>query len=90
MGKLKHYADSAINSIFKKKNKEKTPLLYYWTKRYLFTLIVGLVIIGVVSILWIRHNALANRLELTKFVAQEIAGRAGDEDLENIWDVRFP
>ncbi len=90
MGKLKHYADSAINSIFKKKNKEKTPLLYYWTKRYLFTLIVGLVIIGVVSILWIRHNALANRLELTKFVAQEIAGRAGDEELENIWDVRFP
>lgn len=90
MGKLKHYADSAINSIFKRKNKEKTPLLYYWTKRYLLTLIVGLVIIGVVSILWIRHNALENRLELTRFVAQEIAGRAGDEDLENIWDVRFP
>ncbi len=90
MGKLKHYADSAINSIFKRKSKEKTPLLYYWTKRYLFTLILGLVIIGVVSILWIRHNALENRLELTKFVAQEIAGRASDEELENITDIRFP
>lgn len=90
MEKLKHYVDWAINSTFKKNNKTKTPLLYYWTKRYLFTLVVGLIIIGVVSIFWIRHNALENKLELTKLVAQEISDRASDMELENISEQRFP
>ncbi|WP_193224677.1 sensor histidine kinase [Bacillus sp. B1-b2] len=90
MERLRHYVASAINSIFKKENKEKTPLLYYWTKRYLLTLIGGLLIIGVVSIIWIRHNALENRLELTKLVAQEIAEHANEMEDTNAKDIRFP
>ncbi|NRG26473.1 HAMP domain-containing histidine kinase [Bacillus circulans] len=90
MAKLKHYADWAINFIFRKNNKEKTPLLYYWTKRYLLTLCGGLLIIGIISILWIRHNALENRLELTKLVAQEIAEHANEMVEGRLKDIRLP
>lgn len=90
MEKLKHYVDLAINSTFRRKNRQKTPLLYYWTKRYLLTLVIGLVIIGVTSVIWIRHNSLENKLELTKLVAQEIADRASDTENENLTDMRFP
>jgi len=92
MGKLRHYAGWAINSMFKKNNRKKTPLLYYWTKRYLFTLVAGLIIIGVVSIFWIRHNALENKLELTKLVAQEVSDRVSDMELEleDLSETRFP
>ncbi|CAI9393142.1 Sensor histidine kinase RcsC [Bacillus sp. T2.9-1] len=90
MAKLKHYGDLAINFIFRKNNKEKTPLLYYWTKRYLLTLCGGLLIIGIVSILWIRHNALENRLELTKLVAQEIAEHANEMEEGRLKDIRLP
>ena len=90
MEKLRRYVGSAINSIFKRDSKEKIPLLYYWTKRYLLTLFGGLLLIGIVSILWIRHNALENRLELTKLVAQEIAEHANEMEGSNMKDIRFP
>lgn len=90
MAKLKHYGDLAINFIFRKNNKEKTPLLYYWTKRYLLTLCGGLLIIGIVSILWIRHNALESRLELTKLVAQEIAEHGNEMEEGRLKDIRVP
>jgi len=90
MEKLRHYVGSVINSIFKRDTREKTPLLYYWTKRYLLTLIGGLLIIGIVSILWIRHNALESKLELTKLVAQEIAEHANEMEETNPKDIRFP
>ncbi|WP_162880805.1 sensor histidine kinase [Paraliobacillus sediminis] len=78
MEKLKRYGTWVINFILNKRRK-KPSLLYYWTKRYLVTLVIGLVIIGLVSIFWIRHNTIENRLELTKLLAQELADRAVDE-----------
>ncbi|MCM3364268.1 HAMP domain-containing sensor histidine kinase [Niallia sp. Sow4_A1] len=47
-------------------------------------------IIGIVSILWIRHNALENRLELTKLVAQEIAEHANEMEEGRLKDIRLP
>lgn len=90
MGKLRHYVDSVINFMSQKRNKDKVPLLYYWTKRYLFTLVIGLLIIGLVSIIWIRHNALQNRLTLTTLFAQEIAERASESTNEDFSFSRLP
>ncbi|WLR50543.1 HAMP domain-containing sensor histidine kinase [Bacillus tianshenii] len=53
----------------------KQSMLRYWTNRYLLTLCIGLVIIGFVSVLWIRHTTLENRLNLTEILAEEIADR---------------
>ncbi|WP_241657157.1 sensor histidine kinase [Halobacillus salinus] len=65
--------DWGINSVLNK--KERKSILGYWSLRYLFTLIVGLVIIGAISTLWIRHTTIENRLNVTHLVAQEIADR---------------
>lgn len=78
MEKLKRYGTWVTNFISNRRNK-KPSLLYYWTKRYFVTLVIGLLIIGLVSIFWIRHNTIENRLELTKLLAQELADRAIDE-----------
>ncbi|WP_162632570.1 sensor histidine kinase [Paraliobacillus zengyii] len=78
MEKLKRYGTWVTNFILNRRNK-KPSLLYYWTKRYLVTLVIGLLIIGLVSIFWIRHNTIENRLELTKLLAQELADRVVDE-----------
>ncbi len=58
--------------MFTIKNK-RFPLLQYWTARYLLTLCIGLVIIGLISTLWIRHNTTQKRLESIEALAQEIA-----------------
>ncbi|QNF26744.1 HAMP domain-containing sensor histidine kinase [Metabacillus elymi] len=78
MERLKRFEAWVTNSMLNR-NKSKTPLLYYWTRRYLVTLVIGLIIIAVVSILWIRHNTIESKLELTKLVAQELSDRAVDE-----------
>ncbi|WP_299090636.1 HAMP domain-containing sensor histidine kinase [uncultured Metabacillus sp.] len=74
MERLKHFAVWVTNSMLNKK-KSKIPLLYYWTRRYLITLVIGLLIIAVVSIFWIRHSSIENKLKLTKLLAQEISDR---------------
>ena len=74
MVKLKHFGDWVTNSMLTKNNK-KTPLLIFWTRRYLLTLIIGLILIAVVSIFWIRHNTIENQLELTKLLAQDVSER---------------
>lgn len=56
------------------KNK-KISLLRYWTTSYLVTLFIGLIVIAIISALWIRYTTLENRLNVTKFLAQEIADR---------------
>lgn len=78
MERLRRFGDWVTNSIFNKK-KSKTPLLYYWTRRYLFTLIIGLILIAVISIFWIRHNTIESKLQLTKLFAQELSDRSVDE-----------
>lgn len=78
MERLKRFADWVTNSMLNRK-KSKIPLLYYWTGRYLATLVIGLIIIAIVSIFWIRHNTIESKLELTKLLAQELSDRAVDE-----------
>ncbi|RSL35201.1 sensor histidine kinase [Salibacterium salarium] len=51
----------------------------YWTTRYLITLVIGLVVVAVISVLWIRQTNLENRLNVTKYLAQEIADRFVEE-----------
>lgn len=55
------------------KSNKRQPLLQYWTKRYLITLFVGLIIIGLLSTLLIRHNATQQRLESLTILAEDIA-----------------
>ncbi|MEQ6390572.1 ATP-binding protein [Bacillaceae bacterium S4-13-58] len=61
-------------------NQNKISLLRYWTTRYLVTLCIGLLIIAFISILWIRHTNLENRLNLTQFLAEEAADRVVDSN----------
>lgn len=79
MVRLKHFADWVTNSMLNRK-KSKIPLLYYWTRRYLVTLVIGLILIAIVSIFWIRHSTIESKLALTKLVAQELSDRSVDEN----------
>ncbi|MGM0835329.1 MAG: ATP-binding protein [Bacillota bacterium] len=61
------------------KTRDKRPsLLRYWTTRYFITLMIGLIVIAFVSVFWIKHSALENRLNMTIFMAEEIASRVSN------------
>ncbi|MFE7062733.1 ATP-binding protein [Sutcliffiella sp. NPDC057660] len=61
------------------KIRDKRPsLLRYWTTRYFITLMIGLIVIAFLSVLWIKHSALENRLNMTIFMAEEIASRVSN------------
>ncbi|MFC7370287.1 ATP-binding protein [Fictibacillus iocasae] len=55
------------------RNNSRTTLLRFWTTRYFAILCIGLIVIGTIAALWIRHAAIENRLELFKFMAEDIA-----------------
>lgn len=61
------------------KTDNRRSLLRYWTTRYLATLCIGLIIIAFISIVWIRQTTLDNKLNLTKFLAEESADRVIDD-----------
>lgn len=71
--KLELHADWGINYVFKK--TKQVPLLYYWTSRYLATLLIGLVILGILSALWIRHTTIENNVDLMTFIAEDTVDR---------------
>lgn len=60
-------------------------LLRYWTTRYAITLALGLLVLAMLSVVWIQHTTLQNRLDVSEFLAAELAGRiagsqqAGDD-----------
>nr|WP_246625128.1 HAMP domain-containing sensor histidine kinase [Fictibacillus nanhaiensis] len=58
-------------------------MLKYWTTRYVSTLFIGLLILGVFSLWWIRHNTIENRLTLMEYTAAETADRIGLTDRRN-------
>ena len=62
------------------KNK-RVSLLSYWTRRYLLTLCIGLLIISVIFGLWIRHTTLEYRLEMMGFMAEDAVNRITDTDV---------
>ncbi|MCG7406644.1 HAMP domain-containing histidine kinase [Paenibacillus sp. ACRRX] len=51
----------------------RNTLLRYWTVRYVITLSIGLLIIGISSIAWLKHEALTRRLHHVQSFAQEAA-----------------
>ncbi|KZE69295.1 hypothetical protein AWM68_03240 [Fictibacillus phosphorivorans] len=63
--------------------KTRTTLLKYWTTRYVLTLFVGLLILGICSLWWIRHTALENRLTLMEYIAADTADRIESGDRKN-------
>ncbi|MFZ7104929.1 MAG: ATP-binding protein [Peptococcaceae bacterium] len=62
------------------KKNERVPLLRYWTTRYLLTLCVGLIIIGIIASLWIRYSTTQKRLDSIKSFAEEIAASTIDSE----------
>ncbi|TCS74949.1 signal transduction histidine kinase [Effusibacillus lacus] len=55
-------------------------MLRYWTTRYLVTLFIGLLIIGIISTLWIRYSTIENRLDTIRLMAEEITDRVVDTE----------
>ncbi|WP_245757806.1 HAMP domain-containing sensor histidine kinase [Alteribacillus iranensis] len=74
-----------ISNKFQKETAEKTTsqkkisLLRYWTTRYFITLVIGLLVVAFLSVLWIRHTNLENRLNMTQYLVQEVADRFVEE-----------
>jgi len=62
------------------KRNERIPLLRYWTTRYVLTLCIGLIVIGILSSFWIRYNTTQKGLNTIKSFAQEIAESAIDAE----------
>ncbi|WP_257985507.1 HAMP domain-containing histidine kinase [Bacillus sp. V5-8f] len=58
------------------RTKKRTTLLRYWTTRYVLTLFVGLLFLGVFSMWWMQQTALEYRLNLLKYLSDETADRA--------------
>lgn len=67
-----HYGDWGISSVSMKNKKRKT-LLTYWTTRYVLTILVGLVVIGLFSSMWISYNETQKRLDVMKYIADDIS-----------------
>lgn len=67
-----HYEDWGISSV-SMKNRERKTLLTYWTTRYVLTLCVGLVVIGLFSSMWISYNETQKRLDVMRYMAVEIS-----------------
>lgn len=62
------------------KNK-RVSLLTYWTRRYVLTLMIGLLLISIIFGLWIRHTTLEYRLEMMGFLAEDAVNRITDTDI---------
>ncbi|MFV9509743.1 HAMP domain-containing sensor histidine kinase [Tepidibacillus sp. LV47] len=58
---------------------ERTPLLRYWTARYLITLFVGLAIVGLITTLWIYKLENQKRIAIARFIAEDISERIVDK-----------
>ncbi|SFM32414.1 sensor histidine kinase [Salibacterium qingdaonense] len=57
------------------KKGKKISLLRYWTTRYLITLVLGLIVVGILSVIWLRQTNLEHRLDMTRYLGQEISDR---------------
>ncbi len=74
--------------MLRKDKSRRISLLRYWTTRYAITLAAGLLVLAMLSVIWIRHTALENRLDVSEFLAAELAGRIagshqGDDEEDN-------
>ncbi|KGA98714.1 histidine kinase [Alkalihalobacillus alcalophilus ATCC 27647 = CGMCC 1.3604] len=55
--------------------KKRKTLLHLWTRNYVITLVIGLIVISIISVMWIRHTTLEHRLNMTVLLGEEIASR---------------
>ncbi|QGQ99574.1 sensor histidine kinase [Paenibacillus psychroresistens] len=55
------------------KTINRPSMLRHWTYRYVIILCIGLLSIGLLSFLWVRHSTVQNRLQLMQLLAQELA-----------------
>lgn len=62
------------------KNDQRSSLLTYWTTRYLVTLCIGLLVIGVLSTLWLQYSETEKRLNIMRLMAEEISDRVIDSE----------
>lgn len=69
----KHCGDWGISGVYKPE-KRKT-IFHYWSRRYLATLLIGLILIAAGSVWWIKKTTVDHRLNLMHIVGQEIADR---------------
>lgn len=74
---------------FMSRPNKRPSIQSYWTSRYLITLIIGLFIIGLFAVLWIRNTTLSHNLDLTRVVVNEMADRALSETGDFDGDPRF-
>lgn len=50
-------------------------MLSYWTRNYVLTLAVGLILLFIISALWIRHTTTEHRIEMMELIAEEMVSR---------------
>lgn len=62
------------------KIKRRTTLLRYWTTRYVITLVIGLMFLGLFSVWWMGKITLEYRLHLLKYLADETSDRVIKEN----------
>ncbi len=60
--------------------QKRISLFRYWTTRYVITLCIGLLVIGVLSSLWITYSETQKRLDIMRLMAAEISDRMVDAD----------
>ncbi|MFY9173831.1 MAG: HAMP domain-containing sensor histidine kinase [Peptococcia bacterium] len=76
------------------KNNRRQPLLRYWGNRYLLTLLIGIIIIGILSVMIIRYNANQQRFKTLSVLAEDIAlntSRLGEHimiDAALVWQMQ--
>lgn len=61
---------------------QRVSLRTYWTTRYLLTLIIGLFIVAMISVTWIRHNTMESRLNMMRILSDNMADRIVDINQE--------
>ncbi|MBY0054383.1 HAMP domain-containing sensor histidine kinase [Brevibacillus agri] len=58
--------------------KKRISLFRYWTTRYLITLCIGLLVIGIASSYWINYSEKQKRLDFMRLMAAEVSDRVVD------------
>ncbi|MCS1352074.1 HAMP domain-containing sensor histidine kinase [Mechercharimyces sp. CAU 1602] len=74
----------------RKKHIKRTPLLRHWTHRYVFILLVSMVIIIAVSTYWMRENGREKQLEIlqlnVEILAEDMERNYVAEDGIQVWE----
>lgn len=68
--------------MMKKSFKKKQTLLRYWTTRYFVTLLTGLLIVSIISLIWIRQSNFNQRVENMGNMAELVAYQVSGEQFE--------